>query len=238
MEVTPVDKVITLLEGMKTGVEKEGKSEASSYNQFACFCKTTTASKSSAITKGNDNIDNLSADIADKTQSQKKDSTELSTRRTKQETLAADLQATNARCAEEKAKYEAEEADMSKALSSMKSAIKAMQDTGGSAALLQTSNEDLLQTLGMAEAMGMVALPKQKAVVSMLQGKADPSRHEGAAYHEGSQDIIDLLKEIQGDFKDAKTTLDNEYKKSKKACDEMKASLKKEMGSNTDAMKA
>merc|ERR1719253_816785 len=70
----------------------------------------------------------------------------------------------------------------------------------------------------------------------MLQ--ADPSRHDGAAYHEGSQDIIDLLKEIQGDFKDAKKTLDDEYKKSKKACDEMKASLKKEMGSNTDAMKA
>merc|ERR1719253_334284 len=70
----------------------------------------------------------------------------------------------------------------------------------------------------------------------MLQ--QDPSHHDGAAYHSGSQDIIDLLVEIQGDFKDAKKTLDDEYKKSKKACDEMKASLKKEMGSNTDAMKA
>jgi len=236
MEVTPIDKVITLLEGMKSDVEKEGKAEASSYNQFACFCKTTTGSKSSAIKKGNDNIDSLSADIADKTQSQKTDSTELSERRTKQETLAADLQATNSRCAEEKAKYEAEEADMSKALSSMKSALKAMRDTGGSAALLQTSNEELRQTLAMAEAMGMLTAPKQKAVVSMLQ--QDPSRHDGAAYHSGSQDIIDLLVEIQGDFKDAKKTLDDEYKKSKKACDEMKASLKKEMGSNTDAMKA
>jgi uncharacterized protein YlxW (UPF0749 family) len=237
-EVTPIDKVITLLEGMKSDVVKEGKAEASSYNQFACFCKTTTTTKSSAIKTGNDNIDSLSADIADKTQSKKTDSTEYSERSAKQESLAADLQKTNARCAEEKAKYEAEEADMSKALSSMKSAIKAMKDTGGSASLLQSSSAhaDVLQTIAMAEAMGMVAQPKQKALVSMLQ--ADPSRHEGAAYHEGSQDIIDLLVEIQGDFKDAKKTLDDEYKKSKKACDEMKASLKKEMGSNTDAMKA
>ena len=38
-QVTPVEKVINLLEGMKTEVEKEGKAEAISYQKFACFCK-------------------------------------------------------------------------------------------------------------------------------------------------------------------------------------------------------
>jgi len=234
-QVTPIDKVISLLEGMKSDVEKEGAAEATSYEKFACFCKDTTDKKSTDIKNGNDAIDSQSANIADKTQSKKTDSTELSERKAKQEKSAADLQATTTRCAEEKAAYEAEEADMSKALSSLKSAIKAMTDSKPKAAFLQGSmRQDLLETLAMAEAMNMVALPKQKAVASMLQ-QPDASDPE-FKFH--SNDIISLLEDVQRDFKAAKKTLDDEYAKSKKACDEMKASLKKEMGSNTDAMKA
>merc|ERR1740117_1260104 len=71
----------------------------------------------------------------------------------------------------------------------------------------------------------------------MIQGAAsvDP---EDPEYKYHSNDIISLLQDVQKDFKDAKKSLDDEYNKAKKACDEMKASLKKEMGTNSDAMKA
>jgi len=109
-EVTPIDKVISLIEGMKTELETESKAEAASYDKYSCFCKKTTEEKSASVIKGKDTIDSESSDIADKTQSKKTDSTELRKRRANQEELSAKLQATNTRCAKEKAEYEAEEA--------------------------------------------------------------------------------------------------------------------------------
>jgi len=38
VEVSPVEKVITLLEDLKTETEDAGKKEASTYDTFACFC--------------------------------------------------------------------------------------------------------------------------------------------------------------------------------------------------------
>merc|ERR1719235_1446592 len=85
--------------------------------------------------------------------------------------------------------------------------------------------------------MSLIAAPKRTAVTSMIQGQAsvDP---EDPEYKFHSNDIIDLLKKLHVDFKKEKGDLDSEYNKAKKACDELKASLKKEMGSNSDAMKA
>merc|ERR1719310_1027780 len=125
---------------------------------------------------------------------------------------------------------------MNKAISSLGKAIKAMKDSKPS--LLQADiHEELMETLAVADAMSMIATPKRKAVTAMIQGQAsvDP---EDPDYKYHSNDIIDLLVKLEGDFKGEKKTLDSEYNKAKKACDELKASLKKEMGSNKDAMNA
>merc|ERR1740138_1710723 len=53
-------------------------------------------------------------------------------------------------------------------------------------------------------------------------------------YH--SNDILNILDGLLVDFKDQKKVLDSEYAKAKKACDELKASLKKQMVANKDAM--
>merc|ERR1719261_2286994 len=101
---------------MKSEVEKDGQKEAKAYDEFACFCKDETTKKSDSVKKGTDKIGELSADIADKTQEQKEDSTELTKRRQDQEDLNRKLEETNVRCAKQKAEYEAEAADMDKAI--------------------------------------------------------------------------------------------------------------------------
>merc|ERR1719181_2134102 len=127
---------------------------------------------------------------------------------------------------------------MNKAISSLNKAIKAMENSKKGAALLQSDmREDLMETLAMADAMSMIAAPKRKSITSMIQGQAsvDP---EDPEYKFHSNDIVDLLKSLHKDFKSEKSTLDSEESKRKKGCDELKASLKKEMGSNKDAMNA
>jgi hypothetical protein len=237
-EVTPIDKVITLIGNMKSELESDGKAEATAYDKYACFCKETTATKVTSVNSGHDTIDQESADIADKTQSKKTDSTDLSKRKASQEQLAAKLQATKTRCTKEKAEYQAEEADLAKAISSLKGAIKSMEDSKPGAALLQgAAHDDLMETLAMADAMNMIAKPKRQAVFSMIQSQS-PLDTDKPEYGFHGSEILDMLKDLSTDFKKEKSDLDAEYAKSKKACDELKASLKKEMDSNSDAMDA
>merc|ERR1719446_1197581 len=85
--------------------------------------------------------------------------------------------------------------------------------------------------------MSMIAKPRRQAITSMMQGavSVDPEDPE-YAYH--SNDILDLLESLLKDFDGQKKTLDGEWAKTKAGCDEMQASLKKEMGANSDAMGA
>jgi chromosome segregation ATPase len=232
VDVTPIEKVINLIEGMKKEVEADGKSEASAYDDFACFCKDTTETKSDSVKSGTDKIGVLSSKIADKTQEKKEDSTELLERKQKQEELSAKLEETKVRCAKQKAEYEAEAADMDKAIQGLKDAIKAMKDSKPSLLSIQ---QTLGKTLQMAEAMGRIKTPKHKAVAALLQQSStvDPSDPE-FKFH--SNDIISVCEDLLVDYKASKKELDDEWAKTKKGCEQMKKSLRKKMSSNKDAM--
>jgi len=231
--VTPIAKVITLIEDLKAEVEGDGANEGTEYEKFACFCKDTTLEKSDSVKKGTDKINELSADIADKTQERKEDKVELIERKEKQEKDEKELQATTVRCAKEKAEYEAEAADLSKAIQSLKDAIKAMKDSKPASFL--AIRESLKETLAMAEAMGKITSPKHNSIMALLQQGAavDPSDPE---YKFHSDDIIDVCEKLLVDYEANKKDLDEEYAKTSKACDDMKASLKKALAANKDAM--
>merc|ERR1719359_1364594 len=123
--VTPVGKVITLLEDLKKEVETAATTEAGTYDEFACFCKDTTALKSSSVKEGQDNIESLSAEIAEKTAEVETTEAEVEDRKKKDEELHAELAATKDKYAKEEATYEERAADLSKAISSLEKAINA-----------------------------------------------------------------------------------------------------------------
>merc|ERR1719409_2686757 len=64
-DVTPLEKVIIMLEDLQTEVVTEGKAEAKTYDKFACFCKDMTKEKTEAIKTGQDEQEKLTADIED-----------------------------------------------------------------------------------------------------------------------------------------------------------------------------
>jgi len=232
LEVTPIDKVITLIDGLKNEVQADGKSEAKAYEKFACFCKDKTGTKSKSVQSGTKKIGVLSADIADKTQEQRDDSSELLKRKGNQEDLSTKLDDENARCAKKKAEYEAEAADLSKAIQGLKDAIKAMKTSKPS---LLAIRKTLGSTLAMAEAMSLLTTPKHKAAAAFIQqsSNVDPSDPE---YNFHSNDIIDVCEKLLVDYKSTKKDLDEEWAKTKKGCAEMKASLKKQLSTNKAAM--
>jgi len=235
--VTPIEKVITLIDDMKKKVEAEGRTEAKAYGDFACFCKKTTGIKSASIIKENDNIDAQSADIADKTQSKEEDTTELGQRKNDQVKFSKQVQESSANWAKALSQYQVEEADYNKAISSLRKAIKAMKASKPSAASFLSVRTDLSETLALAEALNLATAPKRKAISSLLQGKVgvDPKDPE---YDYHSNDIIELLESLHKEFTGEKKELDSEHNKAKKAHEALQASLKKKMSANQDAMDA
>merc|ERR1719473_1793954 len=62
-EVSPTEKVVTMLEDLQTQVITEGKAEAKTYDKFACFCKDMSEEKTWDIEDAQDMITDLTATI-------------------------------------------------------------------------------------------------------------------------------------------------------------------------------
>merc|ERR1719428_659260 len=161
--VTPMEKVITLLEDLQAEVESDGKAEATSYDVFACFCKDTTGTKSDAIMTGQDEIDRLSAEIESKTAEAAELSTEVLERKQKQEELAKELAGVKARCLKEETEYMATAADLSRAITAIEGAIKVLEASKPSAASLLAITKSLGNSLAVAEALNLIE-PKKVQV--------------------------------------------------------------------------
>jgi len=233
-EANPIGKVIELIEGMKKEMMSEGGKEASAYNEFACFCKSTTDQKSTSVKKGEQKINLLSSDIADKTAGKEDANTQVAERKQEDQDLNTELDETTARCTKQKAEYQAEEADLSNAIQGLKDAIKAMRDSKPSSFI--AIKETLGKTFAMAEAMSMLKAPKHKAVAAFIQSSStvDPSDPE---YGFHSDDIIQVCDDLLVDYKAAKKDLDDEWSKTDKGCKATKASLKGKITACNDAMK-
>jgi len=63
-EVSPIEKVLTMMEDLMTETLVEGKAEAKTYDKFACFCKDMSEEKTYAISENTDYLAELEATIA------------------------------------------------------------------------------------------------------------------------------------------------------------------------------
>jgi hypothetical protein len=247
--VTPVEKVIELLSDLKAEVEGDGKEEAATYNEFACFCKSKTGSISDSILKGQDSIEELSATIqvTDSTMTEKDD--ELTKKKSKEGEVSADLESTTATCAKELADYEAADADVTAALESLVQAIDSLENSkpaaGGAfsqvaarkanAGLIAVNTEvvDAVQDVQrtarnnpkLAQAMQILEDgPHFPKWISLLQqgARVDPSDPE---YKFHSQGILKTLEELKTLYTERKEQADKEEGQRKQACSDKLAAL-------------
>merc|ERR1719409_330415 len=232
-EVSPVEKVITLLEDLKTETEDEGKAEASTYDTFACFCKDTTKEKSDAIKTEQDNIDEFSATLEEQTgisNAKAHETQELTELIGKLDKEMVDI---TARREKEKAKYEATAADLTKANTQLETAIADMQ--AGKGASFLSMKKNIRKGVIMADALDL-SPKQQRSIGALLQEDADESPEGDFAFH--SDDIIATLSDLEKDFKAKKAEVDQIEGQNKKDYNEIiktKTSEKKTAESDKDA---
>merc|ERR1719316_728096 len=222
MDVSPVEKVITLLEDLKTEVEDEGKSEAGTYDTFACFCKDETIDKSDAIKEEQDNIDEFAATMEEQTGISNAKANEVKELEELIRKLDQEMTDITARREKEKAKYEATAADLTKANTQLETAIADMQ--AGKASLLSVK-KSIRKSVVMADALD-ISPKQQRSISAFLQEDADESPEGDFSFH--SDDIIATLSDLEKDFKAKKAEVDQIEGQNKKDYNEVMKSKTEE----------
>jgi len=193
-QITPVQSVINLLEKLEKQTMEEGKAEAEGYDKFACFCKEQADEKLYSITKANEKIGLLTAEIKALTG----DITNLGKEIASLNTEIDDLKKT---CEDEqKARDKAFNAyaitrdDLAGAISGCDAAIEMLK--GGQApGLIQQKVSDV----------ALKSVSSGTDVSSLLQISEDPA---GFKFHSG--EIIELMVDTLKKFKVNKNDLDAE----------------------------
>lgn len=227
---TPTEKVVDLLKGMQESIANESKAEASTYEAFACFCKDKTKDLSGSLRTGQNDVDLLSSEIASKTAHGTGSQEELLETKRQLEWHTSELEATKLRCEREFQEYEAADADLVKAVSSLDGAMRSMEASKGAGLLASRVQvqKKIVDDPAIAEAMRIVdAGPKWQEVRSFLQRRVDPSSPE-YGYH--SQGILGTLQELRAEFAANLDEYEKEWAKEKVVCDEEKAAYQREIG--------
>lgn len=222
--VTPLEKVLELLTQLKDNVEAEGKTEADNYNKFACFCKDKTTSLSTSIVSGKDNINSLSAEIAEKTAEKKNTEEALALAKERKEELIKEIADKEAECAAGLAAYKAADADVTKAISSLEGAIETLESakpvaSGAAAgAAMLSVKKTVKESLMLADALKILEDgPKWAQATAFIQESSgvDPSDPD---YKFHSHGIVKVLQDLLKDFTAKKNEQDLEEKERAQNC--------------------
>jgi DNA repair exonuclease SbcCD ATPase subunit len=202
-QVTPIEKVVTMLSDIQLQIITEGKAEAITYDKFACFCKDMTAEKTEAVTEGEDYVDEYTAAIGQLTADRDEADDQINELTSKISKLDKALTLEKERRHKEFTEFSALEAEISMGVRILTNTIADMKAAGGSAALLKMKShtKTIRKVLAMAEAMGHVTPKYFREVNSFLEQAQAPEVPEGDNYSFHSQDIISTLDSFLQEFK-------------------------------------
>jgi DNA repair exonuclease SbcCD ATPase subunit len=207
VDVTPVESVINLLERLEKQTMAEGKAEADGYDKFACFCKEQADEKLYSITKAEQKIELLTAEV----DSLQGDITNLNKEIADLNTQISDMTKT---CEDEqKARDEAFNAyaikrdDLAAAISGVDEAIAMLK--GG-------------------QAPGLI---QEKVTTALKKGGEDPA---GFKFHSG--EIIEIMQDTLKKFKVNKNDLDAEESEKKHTFDMAQGARKNQIKALTASL--
>merc|ERR1719252_259131 len=197
--VSPIEKVVQMMEDLQTEVITEGKAEATTYDKFACFCKDSQNEKTAAITEAQDSIADLTGSINQLSADREDLDTEISELNEKIEANVKAQKEADALRAKQKAQFVKEQAEMEKAIADLDSAVDTMKEGSGEAMGMEVGLVQLSPVLRtvrkaawMADAMGHKT--KHAAVLAMLQGTSKATSAD-------TGDIVNTVEDLEGDFK-------------------------------------
>merc|ERR1719421_1714241 len=198
-DVTPVEKVVQMIRDLQTQVQDEGTKEATTYDKFACFCKSKTDEKSEAIETGQTAVETITAnrDTLDG---------EIQTLNDEIAGYEEQLKTASGLRADEKKTFEGNLLDVTKAISALERAIETLK---ASKSLMSVKTE-VRKSLLLADALDILPKPlKEHKVVMMLLSAHQPDVPV-SDYDFHSGDIVSTLEGLLNTFRTSKVDLEND----------------------------
>jgi len=210
-KVTPVEKVVSLLEKLVGEVQAEGKVEAAAYDKFSCFCKEQADDKFYAITKSKKLIAMQTAQIKQLVAEIDDLNLEIKDLKVKKKELEGEAKTALEARDKEYETYAEKAKDLADAVDAVGRAIEALEQSKEG---MVDAKLSLRQTLPR-QALEKVAVTSShptrdqvRAVLALLDVHGEPG--QPAAFKYGSNDIIATLKGLQKTFKKEKVECDTE----------------------------
>jgi prefoldin subunit 5 len=229
-EVTPVQKVVQLMEGMLEKGKKEKHDEQVQFAAYKQFCDDTSVEKKRAIEEANEQIDTLKADIQKYTADAAKLTKEIAELDEDISIWQGDIKAaTNVREIE-KNDYDTLHKDYSESVDALQRAI----------AVLKKQAHDRTQgsfvQVAALKSLSLIPEDAKKTIDMFLQ--QDPeglavSAPEANAYEFQSSGVVEMLEKLLDKFIDERTTLEKEEMNSKHAYDMLMQDLNAQIAQAT-----
>jgi hypothetical protein len=201
VKVTPVQKVIELLQGMLEKGKKGKHEEQIQYAAYRQFCDDTTVEKQTAVKEGNEMIEMLKADIQQFTADAELLSKEISVHEADIAVVSGDMKAATKAREIEKVDYDKTHQDYSESIDALQRAITFLKKQNvdrPQAALTQLKNQKLIPE------------EAKRAIDAFLAQDTELGAPEANAYEFNSQGIIDMLQKLLDKFEDERVQLEKE----------------------------
>jgi len=231
--VTPVQKVIQLLNGMVEKGKKEKHEEQVQFAAYKQFCDDTTVEKQRAIKEANEMIEILQADI----QKYEADAAQLAKEIAKHDedisTWEGDFKAASKVREIEHTDYVATHKDYTESIDALDEGI----------ATLKKQAHDVKQaaaSLMQISASNIIPAESKKVIDAFLAQDPDDENlavaaPEANAYEFQAQGIVDMLTKLAGKFEDERTDLEKEETNARHAFEMLSQDLKAQIGQATSA---
>jgi len=214
-EVTPVQKVVQLMNGMLEKGKKEKHAEQVQFAAYKQFCEDTSVEKTRAIEEANEQIGTLKADIQKNTAKAAKLTKEIAELDEDISIWTGDIKAaTNVREIE-KADYDALHKDYSESVDALERAIAVLKKQTG-----DRKQASLLQVQSLTS-LSLIPADAKRAIDAFVQEDAEDleSAPEANAYEFQSSGVVEMLSKLLDKFIDERTTLEKEEMNAKHAFD-------------------
>jgi len=223
-KVTPVQKVIELLQGMLEKGKKEKHEEQVQFAAYKQFCDDTTVEKQRAIKEANEMIEMLKADIQQYTVDADTLTKEIAGHDEDIATWSGDIKAATKVREIEKTDYDATHKDYSESVDALERAIAVLKKQAHD----RKQAADLVQVAALKD-MNFIPKAAKHAIDVFLAQDPDEtlavSAPEANAYEFQSQGIIDMLQKLLDKFIDERTTLEKEESEARHAYEMLKQDL-------------
>merc|ERR1719331_1225359 len=231
-EVTPVQKVIQLIEGMVAKGKKEKNAEMVQFAAYKQFCSDTQAQKQTAIKEANEQIEVLKADIEQANANAEELGLQIAKHDEDISCWEGDL----------KASFKVREIENEGYILTHKDYTESIQAIEDGIATLQNQNHDVEQASALLQ-LSSLKMPAdaQRAINAYLQSdpetdenlaEAAPEAH-AAVFH--SQGLVDMLSKLQAKFIDERDELEKMETEAKQSYEMLTMDLKSQIDKATAA---